>query len=254
MPETDYFLKMPPDVWIYREYGDPPPILPGRAKRDWMEATTEKFAYRCTPLPMANCSGWEIVLPFAVEAVWNGGNLPGDIRLTAPGGEARLGQIVGSVFGHGIITFHPGYLFQTSGGWAINVRGAPNTVKDGIVPLEGLVETDWLPFTFTMNWRFTRPGWVRFEADEPFCFLSLVPHGMLDAVQPQFRGFETNPDLQRRYHAWRNSRSDFQARVAQGEPGALAEGWQKLYVQGRDATGEVEPVFHLSKRRLNPPD
>ena len=36
-------------------------------------------------------------------------------------------------------------------------------------PLVGLIETDWLPFPFTMNWVFTRPGRVRLEKGEPFC-------------------------------------------------------------------------------------
>ncbi len=43
------------------------------------------------------------------------------------------------------------------------VGGPPNHIKDGIQPLTGLVETDWLPFPFTMNWMFTRKGSVRWE-------------------------------------------------------------------------------------------
>ena len=44
--------------------------------------------------------------------------------------------------------------------WAM---GPPNHVKDGIQPLVGLVETDWLPFPFTMNWHLhpARPGALR---------------------------------------------------------------------------------------------
>ncbi|NDG04180.1 MAG: hypothetical protein EB121_02330 [Alphaproteobacteria bacterium] len=45
-------------------------------------------------------------------------------------------------------------------------RGAPNSAKHGIAPLDGLIETDWLPFGFTMNWRFTAPGQVTFERDD----------------------------------------------------------------------------------------
>lgn len=252
---SDEFLKMPPDLRIFREYDQPPPIVPGRARRDWMEATTERFAYRCTPLPIANCSGWEILCPTSFSAVWTGGMMPGDVTVFSTGPEPGfdLNMLVGSVFGHGILTFHPGYLFQTSPGWAINVRGAPNTVKDGIVALEGLVETDWMPFTFTMNWRFTRPGAVNFEKGECFAFIAMVPHGVLDAIEPRFASFADEPDLKRRYDAWRDSRTQFQARVAAGDPEARAEGWQKHYVQGNDPTGEVEPVFHLSKRSLNPP-
>jgi len=42
--------------------------------------------------------------------------------------------------------------------------GPPNWPKDGVYPLSGLVETDWLPFPFTMNWQMTRAGSVSFSA------------------------------------------------------------------------------------------
>ncbi|MFB8344846.1 DUF6065 family protein [Brucella cytisi] len=35
------------------------------------------------------------------------------------------------------------------------VTGSINRPKDAISPLTGFVETDWSPYTFTMNWRFT---------------------------------------------------------------------------------------------------
>jgi hypothetical protein len=41
-----------------------------------------------------------------------------------------------------------------------------NSPKDGIAPLTGVIETDWLPYPFTMNWQMTRPGSVRFDKDE----------------------------------------------------------------------------------------
>ena len=101
--------------------------------------------------------------PCSFSATWTGGNLTSDIQIRPLGDPARVDSRVVSHFGHGVLTFHTGYLFRTSPGWALWCRGAPNTVKHGIVPLDGLVETDWLPFPFTMNWRFTRPGTVRFD-------------------------------------------------------------------------------------------
>ena len=37
------------------------------------------------------------------------------------------------------------------------MTGPVNTAKDGIAPLSAVVETDWLPYSFSMSWRFTRP-------------------------------------------------------------------------------------------------
>ena len=217
-----------------------------------MDATTQRFAYRCTPLGIANSSGWDLILPAAIEVTWTGRPGVEDILIWGPN-DQRMQAIVSSVFGHGVLTFHPGYLFRTSPGWALNVRGAPNTVKDGIVPLEGLVETEWLPFTFTMNWQFTRPGTVRFEAGESFCFITPVAHGLLDAIKPRLRSFDDEPDLRSRYEAWRRSRAEFQGKVAARDQEAVEAGWQKNYVKGQDqATGQKAP-FHRSKRRLHKP-
>src|ERR1700722_19295806 len=107
------FLSSVPELRCYREYPDPPPLVPGRAERDWMDATSARFAYRCTPMPIANASGWELLLPFSCQLTWDGGPLVSDIQIKSLDGDARLPQVVSSVFGHCVVTSHPGYLFRT---------------------------------------------------------------------------------------------------------------------------------------------
>lgn len=217
-----------------------------------MDATSDKFAYRCTPLSIANSSGWEILSPCSFSAVWNGGPQKEDLFFAPIGDQPDLQRRVASHFGHGVLTFHTGYLFRTPPGWGLWCRGAPNTVKHGIVALDGLVETDWLPMPFTMNWRFTAPGVVRFDKGEPFCFITLVPHAQLDAIQPVVRPLEADPALKSAYEAWNASRADFNARLAAQEPSAVEEGWQRHYLRGEAPSGE-RPSFHLSKRKLKTP-
>lgn len=246
-------LAMPPELHCYRLHLHPAPMVPGQPDREWMDETSGRFAYRCTPLPIANSSGWELLLPTGIAASWNGGVRPSDVTVMAQDEDVNLDRTAVSIFGHGILTFHPGYLFRTFPGWAICARGAPNTHKDGITALEGLVETDWSPFTFTMNWRFTRPGMIRFEKDKCFCFLSLVPHGVLDAVQPLLRDIAEDPKLKASYEAARDGRQDFSTRLARREPDAVREGWQRDYLHGRDPARNFESSFHLTRRRLREP-
>jgi hypothetical protein len=108
------FLSSLPQLDCYREYSDAPDIVPGRVERDWMDATTQRFAYRCTPLPIANASGWEILLPMSFAATWNGGPLPSEITISSLDGDPKLAAVASSIFGHGVLSFHPGYLFKTS--------------------------------------------------------------------------------------------------------------------------------------------
>lgn len=232
---------------------DPADIGGGRSARAWMDKTRESFANRCTPLAMANASGWEMTLPFGVEATWLGGDETASIQIGSDAPRELLSRRVQSHFGHGVLTFRTGWLFRTPPGWAIWARGAPNSYKDKIAPLEGVVEADWTPFSFTMNWRFTRPGTIRFEPGEAFCFITLTPHAWLDAVEPRVKALDEDPAFAASYDAWRASREDFGERLKAREAAALGEKWQRDYFRGPSASGGAPEAFHTVKRRLKPP-
>jgi hypothetical protein len=81
-----------------------------------------------------------------------------------------------SQFGSGIVTFSPPWLFRTSPGWDLYVKGPSNRWKSNCVPLEGVVETWWLNYTFTLNWKLVEPGTVQFAKGESLAHLLPVPH------------------------------------------------------------------------------
>lgn len=229
----------------------PPEFVPGRPNRAWMDKFEARHPYRCLPLSMANSSGWELLCPFGFTAEWNGGILQEDITIRPDRPKPDLKDYVSSHFSHGVLTFHAGYLFRTDPGWSMTAQGPPNLPKDGIYALSGLVETDWLPFPFTMNWVFTRPGRVRFEKDEPFCFITLVRQMALDETQPVQRALASYPAMRQQYEAWQRHRDTFNARLARREPEAVKEAWQRFYFKGElpDDTGPP-PKDHVNKRRL----
>ncbi len=232
----------------------PPEIVPAFSKRVWMDQTSDRFAYRCTPLAIANATGWELLCPVGLKARWKGGRDKTDIEILAENEEEQplVDRFAHSHFGEGVLTFQPGYLFRTSAGWAVSVRGSPNQPSARIYPLEGLVETDWLPLTFTMNWRFTAPGVVHFRKGDPFCFLTLVPHILMSDVQPVVRDLDADPALKDSFEKWRDSRTSFIEEMEAENPATIQQGWQRNYTRGYNFAGE-QPAFHLSKRRMKPP-
>ena len=236
----------------YRIHRTAPQIVPGRSQRDWMDAFPDRHPYRCLPLTMANSTGWEILCPMDVKIVWDGGELEHNISFFTKGDPAALPSFVDSHFRRGIVTFHTGYLFRTPPGWGIWAMGAPNFPKDGIQPLSGLVETDWLPFPFTMNWQLTRPGEVVFRKGEPFCFITMMEHRKLEAVQPKLRRLYQDKDLQGEYEAWRDSRDGFNAKLKARDEEASKQGWQRHYMRGEKVSGG-DAEDHQTKRRLMPP-
>jgi hypothetical protein len=162
-------------------------------------------------------------------------------------------RLASSHFGHGILTFHTGYLFRTERGVAIWARGAPNWPKDGIAPLDGVIETDWLTFTFTMNWQFTRPGRIVFEKDEPFCFITPIQYRALDSVEPEIVSIDQDPDVRERFQTWSDARRDFNRRLREQDPDAVKQGWQKWYPRGDDPSAGSVPATHMSKLRVAAP-
>ena len=130
------------------------------SQRAWMDPTSERFAYRCLPLVIANQLGWDILNPVPLRARWLGGSAPTDVQVEALG-DSQLGNWAGGHFGEGVLTFSVGYLFRTPPGIRLLVTGPLNSPKPNIYPLSGVVETDWTHASFTMNYRFTQPGeWV----------------------------------------------------------------------------------------------
>lgn len=238
---------------FYRIHDKPVKVRPGSTARNWMDLTDQSFAYRCLPLTIANACGWELLLPCDVEAEWNGGRELSDLTVTVNADELANGRVAASHFGHGIITFHTGFVIRTQAGTATLVRGAPNWPRPGISPLEGIVETDWLNFSFTMNWVFTAPGRVRFQAGEPFCFLMPVDLAAMESMEPQIRPIDEAPDVAAGFREWADLRKDFNKRLAAHDPQAVKDRWQKWYTRGVLPTGEAAPATHRSKLTLRPP-
>jgi Family of unknown function (DUF6065)/Cupin-like domain len=238
------------ELTAYLHPGWAPLIRAAPATRAWMSATPESFAYRCLPLNIANAHGWEMLSPCGFEAAWDGGSgTPAVTIQLDPGADAQRGPV--SLFGQGVITFHVEAIFRTPPGWDLWVGGPPNGMKDAIAPLTGIIETDWSPFTFTMNWRFTRPGQpVRFEAMEPFCFLFPVQRGSVEAFEPAFAPLEADPATAARFRAWSEARDEFHARMQREPPKTPADRWQKHYYRGVDVGGESLVPDHRSKLRL----
>lgn len=206
-----------------------------------MEDADKKFAYRCLPLVVANQYGWEILSTHHFRAIWDGTSQADGLSVENLSGDGVL--FASSHFGAGVLTFEIPFLFQTPEGWNLMVRGPTNNPKDGIVPLDGIVETDWTHSTFTMNWRFTRAGTVEFTLGEPICLFFPIQRGALEKFRGELRALESNKDLEKKYLEWSASRERFLAGLEKEKPHVVAQGWQKDYFQG--AKGE--------KKLLAPP-
>jgi hypothetical protein len=223
-------------------------IRPAPLERDWMTATGH-FAYRCLPLNIANAHGWEILCPSDFSATWGGAADAQSLevqRLT----DAPAAAV--SHFGFGVLTFHIPCIFQTDSGYDLMVQGPVNRPKDAVAPLSAIVETDWSPFTFTMNWMFTRANTeVTFERGEPICHIYPLKRGNLEACDPKLERLSNNAELKSQFEKWTTSRFTFIKELQ--VPGSVARSqlWEKQYFRGLDAYGKpAELINHRTKLNL----
>ena len=156
-----------------------PELKPARVRRDWMDAFPERHAYRCLPLAIANSFGWEVLSPCDLRIDYDGGYGAEAIKIAAEDDYPLVGHFAMSNFTRGVLTLHTGYIFRTEPGWSLLATGPINEPKSFMSPLTGVIETDWLPYPFTMNWQLMRAGSFRLKKGEPFC--NIVPV-MVDPV------------------------------------------------------------------------
>jgi len=232
--------------------GYAPTLRPAPLPRDWMEATPDRFAYRCLPLNIANAHGWEILAPAGFTAVWDGGAGREAITIR-PDRRSQAHLVPVSHFGGGVLTFHIYGVVRTEPGYNLWVSGPVNRPKDAIQPLAGVIETDWAPYSFTMNWIFTgKDRLVRFQEGEPFCHFFPVPRDLVETVEPEVRPLESDPDLAAQHAAWSESRNSFIQDLPVKGSAAQSQSWQKTYFRGQMPDGTPGTRTHRTKLSLKP--
>lgn len=228
----------------------PPVIRPAPPKRDWMTRTPGRFAYRCLPMVIANSHGWELLVDRSFSATWSGGSSAQNLQVSFL--DEKSSPLPASHFGEGVLTFQVGYLFETEERYNLWVTGPINEPKDGIVPLCGVVETDWGPYTFTMNWMFTRPGTVTFARGEPFCHVFPIPRQLLRAVEPEIRDLEEVPEKAEALAAWHHERRSLVERAHRRELGHANQVFGMHYFRGEAPDGEARVSDHITRLTLKP--
>ena len=217
------------------------PLMVAPAGRDWMAATPQHFAKRCLPLLIANRAGWLLISMHKFTAMWGGEPSPASLKVQHLSGPAPYSAH--SHFGAGILTFMTPFLFRTPPGINLLVRGPSNMPKDGISPLEGIVETDWTEATFTMNWKMTRPNHlVTFEQGEPIAMIVPQRRGDLERFDPVIRDIATDVELMNAYVRWKESRDAHNEGMKDPNSEAYRRGWEKTYFDGRNIPDHQQKI------------
>lgn len=231
-------------------------IRPARPTRQWMDRTPNRYAYRCIPLGAANTMGWEILNPVACEFYWSGMTDHRRMHVWTPRPDHWAPH---SHFGSGVITWQLPFLFRTPPDYGLAITGPANHDKAGIVPLDGFVRTDWLPYPFTMNWRITEARTtIRFEEGEAIGRIFPYPLGVLDEFRIEARSLKEDPALHARFQEWIKTRREGYESRSRAEEELAKTGkmpdfnvlWPRRYTRGTGsdaAEREHQTVFRVKE-------
>jgi len=229
-------------------------ILPSSQKRQWMDETPNQYAYRCLPLTIANSNGYVLLAPSDFLVIWNGGK---DKRDLIPQIAYSKFNFVESLFGSGIFTLHTGYIFRTSKEYDLYVSGVPNNPIKNVYPLSGIVETWWMPFTFTMNYMLTEPGTYMFKKGDPLVFITPIPH-QIGELKAEVVKLSDDPKLQQDFDLWKNDRNKMVHAIDMAEKTRQPyhnvdltkpeTTWEKTYYRGLDKSGNKISGHSTRKR------
>lgn len=243
-----------PFLRAYRVPGGAPlRLVPAPASRAWMDRLN-RWPYRCLPMVIANQAGWFVLNSHAFFVRWDGSDAPTGIKFVFPKGDPPFPAE--SHFGYGIVTWTIPFLFRTPPGYNLLVRGPANLPKDGISPLEGIVETDWAVQTFTMNWQLTRPNQVvSFSVGEPLCMIVPQRRGELESFVPRLDDLASDEEILRRHAEFANRRRDALATHPWEDVRLGADiSWQKHYFRGQTSDGTAAASDHQTRLRVRPFD
>jgi len=155
-------------------------------KRDWF---TPHF-YHCLPLSIGNMQGFVFSVPYSFDVFWNGGQSVDDLTIELHENEDLFKILntnhvsLSSEFGSGILTIHFPVQLRTPPGINLMTIAPPNFPVPGMSPMTGVVESDNLRFTFTLNLKIDIPNTVvRVIKDAPLVGLLPIPRYFCDSFE-----------------------------------------------------------------------
>jgi hypothetical protein len=138
---------------VYRDNGPVANIEPLSAKRDWMEATFDKHAYRCLPVTITNQLGWAISFPEDITFMWDGQISTSGEHVKVLAGE----KYIQTGRGQATVSFETGLVFRTPENYSLLTYNVPNMFMEGVSPYTTIISSSFFEGPLPVAWKVTKP-------------------------------------------------------------------------------------------------
>lgn len=213
-------------------------------KREWLNKPEQKYGYQCQPMVAANQMGWHILSSSEIIINWNGGQSTKDVFIQEVNSDINYNSVA-SHFSVGIVTFSFPFVIKTPPGWGIWVGPPSNEWINNMEGLQGIVETNWLPFTFTMNWKILEENkTIVIPKHFPIAKMVPFPLNLNEKINLVHKDLVDYPDFNKKYKDYSNSRSQFNKHLKEIPNNPDSSTVQGFYKRGTDASKCPYLGFH----------
>jgi hypothetical protein len=134
------------NISVERFPNSPIIIAPMSIKRDWMDVTPEKHAYRCFPVTQANMVGWSLSSDKDIRFVWNGINDTNSENVTILDGL----EFTYTGRGQSTVSINTGLTFRSEQNISMITINPVNYFNDDFETMSSLISTSWLDTGFPL--------------------------------------------------------------------------------------------------------
>jgi len=150
-------------------------ISPMSIKRDWMDVTPEKHAYRCFPVTQANMIGWNLSWKKDVKFIWNGVNDTSQDNVTILTDDVYL--YTGR--GQSSVSFTTGLTFRTDKNFSLFTINPVNYFSPDFETMSSLISSSWFDSDFPLAIKAKTPNKeILIKAGQPIA--TIIPVSLTD--------------------------------------------------------------------------
>jgi hypothetical protein len=129
-------------------------VAPMSIKREWMDETPEKHAYRCFPVTQANMVGWNIFSYKDIEFRWNGVNDTSSENVEIINGQ----DFTYTGRGQSTVSINTGLTFRTEQNISLLTINPVNYFNDDFETMSSLISTSWMDSGFPLAIKARTPN------------------------------------------------------------------------------------------------
>lgn len=206
-------------------------IEPLPVKRQWMEETPDKHAYRCFPVTTANTVGWTLACPEDISFIWNGitDTTPDTVKILSGEKYCYTGR------GQGTLSFNTGIILRSEKNVSVLSLTPQNYFYEEFEVMSSLISTSFLNVDFPLAIKSKIANKeITIKAGTPIATILPVSLTLLKEESIEIKNFVPEPD----YHSKLKSYGEAAQKVNQS--GKWTDWYRDAVDENGNSIGEHE--------------